>query len=94
MADPKTIKIKSSHESQGPFVLINEEDFNADVHERYDEAGDDAAAAAWKAEKARLEDEAKVAAEKAAKEQAEADAANAEAVEAKAKAVKKSKASG
>lgn len=29
----KTIKIKPSHESQGAFVLINEEDFNPELHE-------------------------------------------------------------
>lgn len=42
------IKIKSTHpESQGPFVLINEEDFDATKHRPYDEsaegAGDGAA---------------------------------------------------
>jgi hypothetical protein len=33
-----TIKIKPTHkESQGDFVLIEEEDFNADIHQHYDE---------------------------------------------------------
>lgn len=33
----KTIKIKSSDaESQGPFIIINEEDFDASIHEVYD----------------------------------------------------------
>lgn len=33
MADPKTIKIKPSHPSQGDFVLINEDDFDPAVHQ-------------------------------------------------------------
>ncbi|SDX13154.1 HeH/LEM domain-containing protein [Variovorax sp. YR634] len=31
------IKIKPSHESQGPFVLINEGDFDPKKHELYEE---------------------------------------------------------
>jgi hypothetical protein len=34
----KTIKIKPSHESQGDHVLINEADFNPDLHELLDGA--------------------------------------------------------
>jgi hypothetical protein len=34
----KTIKIKPSHESQGDHVLINEDDFDPEKHERFDEA--------------------------------------------------------
>lgn len=34
-----TIKIKPQHESQGTSVLIEEEDFNAEVHQLYEEAG-------------------------------------------------------
>lgn len=35
----KTVKIKSSHPSQGDFVEINEEDFDASKHVKYsDEA--------------------------------------------------------
>lgn len=33
----KTIKVMPWGEDQGDFVLINEEDFDADVHKRYDE---------------------------------------------------------
>lgn len=33
-----TVKIKSTHpESQGPFVEINESDFDAKKHQRYEE---------------------------------------------------------
>jgi hypothetical protein len=38
----KTIKIKPSHESQGDHVLINEADFNADLHELLDGTETDA----------------------------------------------------
>jgi hypothetical protein len=38
-----TIKIKSTHpESQGPFVIINESDFDADKHALYVEGDADA----------------------------------------------------
>lgn len=34
-----TVKVKSTApEEQGPYVIINEADFNPDVHELYDEA--------------------------------------------------------
>lgn len=36
-----TIKIKSTHESQGPFVIINEEDFDAKRHVLYVEDDSD-----------------------------------------------------
>lgn len=36
--DPKTIKIKPSHPSQGDYVLINESDFDASIHEKFDPA--------------------------------------------------------
>lgn len=32
----ETIKIKPSHESQGEFVIINKEDFDAGKHELFD----------------------------------------------------------
>lgn len=32
-----TIKIKPSHESQGEYVLINVEDFNPELHEKFGE---------------------------------------------------------
>lgn len=35
----KTLKIKSSHPSQGDFVVINEEDFDASKHVKYGESG-------------------------------------------------------
>lgn len=36
-----TMKIKSSHpESQGPFVVIDKENFNPDVHEEYVEGAE------------------------------------------------------
>jgi hypothetical protein len=38
MNDLKTVKIKPSHESQCNFVLINEADFNPDLHELFDPA--------------------------------------------------------
>ncbi|MBT2333618.1 hypothetical protein J7E49_06835 [Variovorax paradoxus] len=38
----KTIKIKPSHESQGDFVLINEEDFDPSKHVLLDGAAPDA----------------------------------------------------
>ena len=45
----KTLKIKPSHESQGDFVVINEEDFNPEVHELL-ESRDSAELAALKTE--------------------------------------------
>lgn len=33
----KTIRIKSSHQSQGDFVVINELDFDQNKHEKYQE---------------------------------------------------------
>lgn len=45
----KVMKVKSTHpESQGPFVLINESDFDAKVHEKYEEPKSTAKAAADK----------------------------------------------
>lgn len=41
MPEPKTIRVKSSHpESQGEFVLINVEDFDDEIHEKFDEEFD------------------------------------------------------
>ncbi len=41
------MKVKSTHpESQGPFVLIEDADFNPDVHEKYVESKASAKAAA------------------------------------------------
>jgi hypothetical protein len=39
MSELKTIKIKASHESQGDYVLINESDFDPNVHELFDADG-------------------------------------------------------
>lgn len=35
MNDIKTVKIKSSHPSQGEYIVINEEDFDDSKHELY-----------------------------------------------------------
>lgn len=40
----KTIKVMPWGEDQGDFVLINEEDFDASVHKRYDEGAKKAVA--------------------------------------------------
>ncbi len=32
-----TVKIKPSHESQGDYVVIEEENFNKDIHALYEE---------------------------------------------------------
>jgi hypothetical protein len=39
----KTVRVKPWSESQGDFVVINESDFDASVHEMYEEAPQDAA---------------------------------------------------
>lgn len=38
MSTPNTIKVKSWGDGQGDFVLINEGDFDAAVHQLHDEA--------------------------------------------------------
>lgn len=81
-AAPKTMKIKSSHPSQGDHIVINAEDYDPAVHEVFDAATDAAEAAAWQLAK----DKADAAAEIANKEQAEADTAAAAAEEAAAAA--------
>jgi hypothetical protein len=41
MADPKTVRIVSSHpETQGDFVILNEDEYDPEVHELYGEASD------------------------------------------------------
>ena len=40
----ETLKIKSTHpESQGAFVVINEEDFDPEIHELFEDDDEDAA---------------------------------------------------
>lgn len=43
MSDCPTVRVKPTHESQGEFVLINEAEFDAAVHELYVEPGAESA---------------------------------------------------